>query len=312
MTVPLETIRLLVDDTPHPMDVFITGATGFIGRRVIQRLVTTGHTVHALCRRPDLKVDVEWVLGDLERPESYQPALSGVDAVIHLGALTGKALAARHDRVNRTATRSLHEAAREAGVPRFIFASTVAVRYPDKGKRPYVKAKEAAEKALREERPPTIVLRPTLVLGADSPIGNQLAQLARLPLTPVFGDGKTRLQPVHVDDVAEAFVDLAVSTDPGGATIEMGGPEELSLDELMMRFRAAAGTSSRPMAHFPVRWPRSMRGLLEPALLSMLPVTANQLDAFRYDSIAEKSSFVEARKSRLKTVEDMVRDTLAR
>lgn len=293
------------------MVVFITGSTGFIGRRVAKQLLTAGHRVRALCRHPDPALAADWIAGDLERTASYRPALDGVEAVIHLGGLQGKALAARHDRVNRTATCSLHDAAREAGVRRFIFASTVAVRYPEKAKHAYARAKEAAEKTLRTGRPATVVVRPTLVLGANSAVGHRLARLAHLPLPPVFGSGRVRVQPVHVDDAAEAFVDVATSPEIECETIELGGPEQLTLDELIKRFRIAAGLRPRPIAHLPIGLTSSVLDLLEPAFFSVLPFTSGQLDAFRYDSVAERSAFMEARKGRMRTVDDMVRDTLA-
>ena len=295
----------------RPMIVFITGATGFIGRKVVKRLVAAGHELRALCRRPDPDVEMNWIPGDLERPESYRFALEGVDAIIHLGALTGKALATRHDRVNHAATRALYNAARRTHIRRFLFASTIAVRYPEKANHPHAQAKEAAERALRDGQPTTVVVRPTLVLGAESPIGTQLAQLARLPLTPIFGNGLTRIQPVHVDDVADAFVDLTLTPNITRATIELGGPEALTLDELMRRFRTAAGLRPRPIAHLPMALSTSLLTRLEPLFFSVLPVTAEQLYAFRYDSTAEESPFMQERRSKLKTVDEMVRDTLA-
>ena len=119
--------------------LFVTGSTGFIGRRVLHRLGARGDTVReirCLSRRSDrippspaLTPRMTWVAGRLEEPESYEPALEGVDTVIHLAALTGKAREADYFRVNTNGTRLLLEACRRAGSPQFLYVSSVAARF---------------------------------------------------------------------------------------------------------------------------------------------------------------------------------------
>ncbi len=276
------------------MRVLVTGATGFIGQRVVPRLVDLGHDVTVLVRNEDV-AGVKSVRGDLERSESYVDALSDIDAVVHLAALTGKAPAARHERVNFEAAAELFERCKVAGIKRFVFASTVAVAYPEKKSYPYARAKESAEKALLQSGLSAVILRPTLVLGPGSPIQEALSKLAGLPVTPLFGNGKTRVQPVHVDDVADAFVRALSEETWVGQTIGIGGPTVLSFDELMNAVRQNIGKNPGPLVHLPAGLVQGGLSLIEPILLPVLPLTAGQIYAFRYDSTVADSAFTPTR-----------------
>ena len=129
--------------------VFITGATGFIGKVLVRRLVAKGaYKITALVRHvPERNSnDLNWVVGDLLDSKTYHSSLRNVGAVIHLAATTGKASPYEHELTNVEGTRRLLEAAKAAGVQRFVYISTIAVTFPDQRWYPYAQTKKSGGK----------------------------------------------------------------------------------------------------------------------------------------------------------------------
>ena len=194
------------------MRIVVTGASGFVGSRVVERLATPGTEVVAIARSevpPGLPANVRWVRADLLEPTGYGAALSGADAVIHLAAVTGKAWPRQYERNNVEATKVVLGACERAGVRRFVYASSIAVKFGDRRFYPYAASKVAAEEAVRASSLETTIIRPTMIFGAGSPVEAGLAKLARLPIVPIFGDGRTRVAPIHVEDVVATVVAAA-------------------------------------------------------------------------------------------------------
>lgn len=295
--------------------IFLTGATGFLGGRVLRRLATGGRgPIVCLARDPSRLPELEGaavdcIRGDLEAPERWADALRGCDTVVHLAALTGKAKAAEHFRVNSAAVGALLEAAERAGVRRFVFVSTIAVGYPDLRHYPYARAKEEAETRVRASGLDWAIVRPTVVLGPGSPLWDKFLALASAPVLPVFGDGKNRIQPVHVDDVAEAIAALAEDGELRGRVVEVGGRDVLTMEEFLRHIRREALGKEGPAVRFPVGL--LIRGLAaaEPLLHAALPATAGQFYVFAHDSDASPSGAAEA--ARRRGVAEIVAEHLA-
>jgi NADH dehydrogenase len=152
------------------------------------------------------------------------------------------------------------------------------------------------------------IVRPAIVLGAGSPIAKSLASLARLPVTPIFGDGKVRIQPVHADDVASALWAWHVDRATIGQVIELGGPEQLSFEEFFRRLRLAVGKRRGPIVHLPLAITIWSLAQIEKVLPPILPMTAGQLYSFRHDSLATPSPFTETRRATMCSVERMLAD----
>ncbi len=275
--------------------IFITGATGFIGTQLVRRLLEQGHTIRALSRRGgDQDGPLTWVRGRLEARDTYAHALEGCEAVVHLGALTGKAKAADFKRSNVDGTRALIAAARTAGVRRFLFISTIATRYPELERYPYAKSKLEAEALVKESELDWTIMRPTIVLGPGSPILKSLAALAKLPVTPIFGSGQVEVQPIMVDDVTRSIAHWLFAPDQtySAQEIDLGGAETLTFEHLMQRIRQAQGKRAGRVFGLPLKSTMWGLGMVDPALGAKLPVTAGQLYAFRYDSTAKPSAFM--------------------
>lgn len=264
-----------------------------MGSRLISRLSGQGDEVVAIARSPaptGLPGNVRWVVADLLEPASYEGALSGAHTVFHLAGITGKARPSEYQRNNVDVTRALLDACVRAGVGRFVFTSSVAATFSDRRFYPYAESKIAAEAAVRASPLATTIVRPTMIFGAGSPIQASLERLARLPLIPVFGDGKTRVQPVDVVDVVRVLAGAGADSAAVNATLDIGGPRVLSMDQLITELRTLQGLGNARLLHLPLgllRW--TLAGLEKLGLLPLLPFTAGQLTSFANDGMAPAS-----------------------
>lgn len=199
----------------------VTGASGFIGSRLLDRLRADGWHVRALSRRPsagDALGDVDWVQGDLACPGVADELVAGADAVVHCAGTVSGAHEAVFRRANTDATRLIVEAsARQAPRPRLMVLSSLAARYPALS--PYARSKRLAEDAVTTYAGdmPWTVLRPTAVYGpGDRALTPLFRTLARGWL-PVVGRWSARVTFLHVDDLVHAMaVGLSASVAPWG------------------------------------------------------------------------------------------------
>src|SRR5215469_13859797 len=174
--------------------IFLTGAGGFLGSRVLARLAEDkNREIMCLIRGaiPDSSpANVRYVRGDLLDAAAYASQLSTCDAVLHMAAATGKTSAAEYFRVNRDGTAALVRQAKQSGVDRFLLVSTIAAKFSDQYRYFYAESKQAAEAAVAGSGLRWTIVRPSMILGRNSPVLNSLGRLASLPIVPMFGDGR--------------------------------------------------------------------------------------------------------------------------
>ncbi len=307
------------------MSLLITGGSGFVGQRVVRLLAAMGQQdVRLLLRRPQVVTALggapSWSVhhGSISEPEAWRSALSGVDTVLHLASSTGKASAREHHDVIADGTERLVANARAAGVRRLLFVSSIAAGFPDRKYYHYAQAKARAEDAVRGSDIETLVIRPTMVLGPGSAILEALRRLAGGPVPLVFGRGSLPVQPIHVDDLAALLV--AALTRPlqwAGPPLTVGGPEVLTLEDLIQRIRRKRGGRPARAFHIPIEPLRSVLAMLEPMMRSLLPFTAGQLSSFANPGAAGAPCArttalwtIVARSAR--TLDDMISDTAPR
>jgi nucleoside-diphosphate-sugar epimerase len=300
--------------TPMIRSIFVTGAGGFLGSRVVKRLSQDkARRIVCLIRGtlPDsIPSNVNYVQGDLLDPAVYAANLKGCEAILHMAAATGKLKREEYLRVNRDGTQVLVRQARQSGVNRFLFVSTVAAKFRDQYRYHYAESKQAAEAAVAESGLKWTIVRPAMILGKNSPVLNSLARLAALPVVPVFGDGRVPVQPVFVDDLADCLVDLLDQGDGlENSILEVGGPEVLNMEELVLRIRRSAGKASAPVVHLPVRAIARFLGWMEPLLLPLLPFTAGQLASFSNAGTAAPHPWVLKRQNQMRGITEMLRST---
>ncbi len=291
--------------------IFLTGANGFLGRRLLPLLAACSEQkiVCLVRKKPNesQQKNVEFVLGDLLSGNTYAHALDGCVAVVHLAAATGKHAPKEYFRINLDGSKSLLAAAQQAGVRRFVHASTIAVKFCEKSHYPYAQSKEQAEMAVKQSGLHWTIARPTMIFGKGAPVLDGLSRLAALPMVPVFGDGLTPVQPILADDLAASLVAMLEDESLIGRTVEVGGPEVVSIENLLLRIRTSMGKGGARVVHIPGRPIAACLGLVEPWFRPLLPVTAGQLASFTNPGTISRDSWVEARQVGMKRIDTMLR-----
>ena len=219
------------------MKVLVAGGTGFIGSHLCRALAEAGHEVTALSRSPAQTPEgVESAVGDVTAPNSIASAVDGQDAVVNLVALSPlfepKGGNVMHDRIHRAGTENLVRAAESADVDRFVQLSALGA--DPNGDTAYIRAKGAAERIVEESDLDWTVFRPSVVFGEGGEFVSFTKRLKKLfaplvPLYPLPGGGKTRFQPIHVDDLVSMIVESLAGDAHVGEIYEIGGPERLTL-----------------------------------------------------------------------------------
>jgi len=293
--------------------IFLTGASGFVGHHLLSRLCFEPVAqIFCLTRRP-LAVtpqlghdNVRFLHGSLSDVAVYRDFLAQCDCVIHLAALTGKAPPAEYFRSNVEGTRILLETCRSAGVKKFLFVSSIAAGFSEKQRYYYAQSKEQAEQLVRQSGLRHTILRPTMIFGPASPVQAGLERLAALPVVPVFGDGRTPVQPIHVGDVAEFIMSIVAAERFAGETLEIGGPQALSIEDLLRRMRIHRTGKDALTLHLPL-------SLLIPALTALevlayrfLPITVGQLATFRNSGTIQPNSLWQQHAPQLRSLDSML------
>ncbi len=232
--------------------VAVTGASGFLGRALCAHLAAGGVEVRALVRDPASPATPAGVrAARCDLPDVLdETALAGASAVVHCAYATREIDPARARRVNEDGTRRLLDAARRAGVRRFVFVSTVAA-YADAPSY-YARSKYALEQLLDPAR--DAIVRPGLIIGRGGQglFQQLLDNMRRLRVVPLFGGGGQPLQTVHIDDVCEAITRV-VERDLGGAfNVAESSPPTLAEFLRMMAARAGVRCAFLPLPFGPV------------------------------------------------------------
>jgi uncharacterized protein YbjT (DUF2867 family) len=275
------------------MKVFLTGATGFVGREVLQHAVDAGHQVRALVRSSpkfDARPELESVIGDATDPESLRGRLAGCDAAIHLIGII-REFPARNitfRKLHTEATRNVLQAAKEQKVSRFLHMSANGVRAG--AVTGYHKTKWEAEQLVRQSGLDWTIFRPSLIFGPRDQFVNMLADLIRkLPVIPVMGDGRYRLQPVSINDVAAGFVNALTTQESIGKTFHCGGPRAFSYDEVLDKIGAAIGKRSVSKLHQPLLLMKPIVRLLQS--IPQFPITRDQLQMLLEENICDPNEW---------------------
>jgi len=198
------------------MRLAFTGATGFVGGRLLSAAREAGHDVRALTRRPmPSRGGVEWVEGSLEDHAALDGLCAGANAVIHVAGVINAPDHAAFEAGNVTGTAAILAAAISAGVPRFIHVSSLAAREPELSK--YGASKARSEILVKTSGVPFSIVRPPAVYGPGDRETLELFKMARRGLIALPPAG--RLSLLHADDLSALLIALAGS-DASGLTIE--------------------------------------------------------------------------------------------
>lgn len=220
--------------------VTVFGGSGFLGRHVVRALAKRDYRIRVAVRRPELaghlqplgKVgQIHAVQANLRYPASVAAAVRGASIVINLVGILAEGGAQTFDAVQGQGAAAVAQAAAAVGA-RVIHVSAIGADANSASN--YARAKAAGEAAVREASPGAIIMRPSVVFGPEDDFTNRFAAMARMmPVLPLIGGGTTRLQPVYVGDVATAVADAADGRAQAGATYELGGPEVMTMREIL-------------------------------------------------------------------------------
>jgi NADH dehydrogenase len=217
----------------------------------------------------------ELVEGDMASPESLRRALEGQDAVIHLVAIR-QGPREQFERIMEQGTRDLVEAAKAAGVRRFVLMSALGTSEATKELVPYFHAKWTMEQTVAGSGLEYVTFRPSFVFGSDGGILPTFKKLAKLtPVTPITGSGEQRIQPIWADDVAAYFSAAVDKPEAVNRTFDLGGPDVVTWNELWDRLKRALGLR-RPSVHVPMALMRA-NALVTERLPGNIPLTRDLL-----------------------------------
>ncbi len=225
-----------------PIDTLVTvfGGSGFLGRHVIRELARRDYRIRVGVRRPELAGhlqplgrvgQIHPVQANVRYPASVQAAARGASVVVNLVGILAQSGAQTFDAVQDKGAEAVARAAAEIGA-RMVHVSAIGADADSASS--YARTKAAGEAAVLAAVPSATIVRPSVVFGPEDHFTNRFAGLARLsPMLPLIGGGHTRLQPVYAGDVATAIADAVDGTTRPGTTYELGGPEIMTLREII-------------------------------------------------------------------------------
>jgi uncharacterized protein YbjT (DUF2867 family) len=224
------------------LDTLVTvfGGSGFLGRNVVRALCKRDYRIRVAVRRPELagylqpigKVgQIHAVQANIRHPASIEAAMRDSHIAINLVGILAESGAQTFDAVQAKGAETIAKAASAAGA-HLVHVSAIGADENSASR--YARSKAAGEKAVLAAVPSATILRPSVVFGPEDQFTNRFAALARIsPALPLIGGGATKMQPVYVGDVARAVADAVDGKTKPGATYELGGPEVLSLREII-------------------------------------------------------------------------------
>jgi uncharacterized protein YbjT (DUF2867 family) len=222
------------------MLVTVFGGSGFLGRHVVRALAKSRYRIRVAVRRPELAGylqplgrvgQIHAVQANVRDKASVEAAVRDADIVINLVGILFERSRQRFAAVHAAGAGTIARAAAHIGA-RMIHVSAIGA---DKASRSrYARTKAEGEEAVLAAVPSASIFRPSIVFGPEDDFFNRFAAMARIsPVLPLIGGGLTKLQPVYVGDVATAVADTVDGKTRQGAIYELGGPEVLTMREIM-------------------------------------------------------------------------------
>ena len=272
----------------EPLTCLVTGSTGYVGGRLIPRLLSAGHRVRAMARNPDDLAstpwvdDVEVVGADLADPESLVAACAGVDVVFYLVHSMGTS--SDFEAEEAKSADNAVSAARAAGVRRIVYLGGL---HPS-GERlsEHLKSRSTVGDTLLESGIETVALQAGVVIGAGSASFEMIRHLVQaLRVLPVPRWSRHLVQPIAVDDVLHYLVEAASAAVPESRTWDVGGPNVLRYEDVLREFADVAGLPARRIVTIPLLPPALVgRGI---AILTPMPagLVGPLVESLKSDSV---------------------------
>ncbi|WP_165423756.1 SDR family oxidoreductase [Ktedonosporobacter rubrisoli] len=277
--------------------ILITGATGYVGSHLAQRLAETGERPRCLVRDLDKSARVlpveklEIVQGDTTRIDSLEPAVKGIDTIVHCAFITAdrKQLGPDfYDATNVQGTANLVQVAQAAGVKRVIEIGGLGTKPDRPGS--YMQGRYAAELLLSQSTLEWTIIRPSVLFGKDAPFIKGLVELIRsAPVVPLIGGGGMKFQPIYVEDVVSVIIE--VLREPERTTNKIytiGGPAYYTFAQILAELLKATH-KRRPRVYAPKALVGLAAALME-AVLPNPPLTKAAMTLFTFDNVTDLDS----------------------
>ncbi len=268
--------------------VTVFGGTGFLGRRIVYQLGERRITVRVGSRHPGQTVgdDVKQIAANAHDERSVEAAIAGADGVVNAISLYVEHGRETFHSVHVEAATRIASVARRVGVKRLVHISGIGADSASPS--PYVRSRGEGEVAVQAAFPGAVIVRPGVLFAPDDGFLTTILRLLRvLPAYPIFGDGRTRLQPAYADDVAAAITQVLRQSKKPYPIYELAGPRVYSYEELVRTIARSAGL--RPaLIRTPFAFWGAVAGLAE--ILPRPPLTRNQVELMQIDSTASENS----------------------
>ena len=264
--------------------VTVFGGTGFLGRRVVHHLRESGATVRIASRHPGQADgdNVKQIAADAHDERSVEAAIAGADGVVNAISLYVEHGRETFHSVHVEAAARIASVARRVGVKRLVHISGIGADAASPS--PYIRSRGEGEAAVQAAFPGAVIIRPAVMFAQDDGFLTTILRLLRiLPAYPIFGNGRTRLQPAYADDVAAAITQVLRQSKRPYPIYELAGPRVYSYEELVRTIARTAGL--RPvLMRTPFAFWGAVAGLAE--ILPRPPLTRNQVELMQIDTTA--------------------------
>jgi uncharacterized protein YbjT (DUF2867 family) len=279
------------------LDTLVTvfGGSGFLGRSVVRALCKRDYRIRVAVRRPELAGhlqplgrvgQIHAVQANLRYPASIEAAMRSADIAINLVGILAPGGAQTFDAVQAEGAGAVANAAAAAGA-RMVQVSAIGA--DENSPSHYARSKAAGEKAVLSALPSATIFRPSVVFGPEDEFTNRFASLAQIsPALPLIGGGLTKLQPVYVGDVATAIADAVDGKAKAGATYELGGPEVLTMREVMELILSTI-ERKRMLVSLPFGLAR-LQALFLQFAPGALKLTPDQVELLRRDNVVSEAA----------------------
>ena len=262
----------------------VFGGTGFLGRRVVHHLRKSGATVRIASRHPAQADDanVRQIRADAHDERSVEAAVTGADGVVNVISLYVEHGSETFHSAHVEAAARIASVARRVGAKRLVHISGIGADAASSS--PYIRSRGEGEAAVQAAFPGVVIIRPAVMFAQDDSFLTTIHRLLRvLPAYPIFGDGRTRLQPVYADDVAAAIAQVLRQSKRPSPVYELAGPRVYSYEQVVRTIARNAGL--RPMLmRTPFGLWDAVAGLAE--ILPHPPLTRNQVELMQIDTTA--------------------------